>query len=83
MSHPSPNDTAAFLAFARSQVAASGAECTPEELLVRWRTARRVDTGDDETSALDTLGQAGLLGCIDTGVGDLSTNKKHMEGFAS
>ena len=42
MSHPSPSDTEAFLAFARAQIAASGVECTPEELLVRWVTVHRL-----------------------------------------
>jgi len=32
---------------------------------------------------LDVLSQAQLIGCIETGVGDLSTNKAHMEGFGS
>ena len=82
MSNPSPSETEAFLAFARDQVLARGEECTPEELLARWRARQRTGEGADETSALDTLKQAGLIGCIDTGVGDLSTNKAHMEGFA-
>jgi hypothetical protein len=83
MSQTGPSEAEAFLAFARAQVASSGAECTPEELLARWRTKRPAGTVDDATSALDALRNSGLLGCIDTGVGDLSTNKSHMEGFAT
>ena len=32
-------------------------------------------------SALEAFKKAGLIGIVKTGVGDLSTNKKHMEGF--
>ena len=82
MSSSSPNETEAFLAFARSQVATSGTDCTPEELVARWRATRQESVANGEMSALETLQQAGLIGCIDTGKGDLSTNKAHMEGFA-
>jgi hypothetical protein len=32
-------------------------------------------------SCYDLAQQAGLTGCIDSGKGDLSTNRRHMEGF--
>jgi hypothetical protein len=32
-------------------------------------------------SCFDLAEQSGLIGCVDTGNGDLSTNRKHMEGF--
>lgn len=32
-------------------------------------------------SCYDIAKEAGLIGCFDSGIGDLSTNPKHMEGF--
>ncbi len=29
----------------------------------------------------DLAAQAGVIGCVDSGEGDLSTNPKHMKGF--
>lgn len=83
MSHAGPSNTEAFLAFAHAQVEASGTECTPEELLARWHAALQNGTSSDTDSALEVLQQAGLLGCIESGVGDLSTNEAHMEGFGA
>ena len=33
------------------------------------------------SNCFDVAEQAGLIGCVDSGSGDLSTNPKHMEGF--
>ena len=32
-------------------------------------------------NCFDVAEQAGLIGCVDSGSGDLSTNPKHMKGF--
>ncbi|MFN0199766.1 MAG: ribbon-helix-helix protein, CopG family [Planctomycetaceae bacterium] len=32
-------------------------------------------------TCFDLAQAAGLIGCVDSGKGDLSTNPKHMEGF--
>jgi predicted DNA-binding protein len=32
-------------------------------------------------SCYDLAKRTGFLGCVSTGIGDLSTNPKHMEGF--
>jgi hypothetical protein len=81
MSNTHPSQTEAFLAFAHGQLAAGGAECSPEELLARWRSTRQTGADSEETSALEILQKAGFIGCIETGVDDLSTNELHMEGF--
>jgi len=85
MSRPSPFDAEAFLEFASAQIAAGEGEFTPEELLTRWRKEHPTNAKPRQGagSALEDLQQAGLLGCIDTGVGDLSTNKSHLEGLGS
>lgn len=37
--------------------------------------------GDRHENALELLQKQGLVGTIRSGLGDLSTNPKHMEGF--
>ena len=32
-------------------------------------------------TCFDVAEQAGLIGCVESGSGDLSTNPKHMKGF--
>ena len=34
-------------------------------------------------TCFDVAEQSGLIGCVDSGTGDLSTNPKHMQGFGS
>ncbi len=49
------------------------------EALARELNSDSPEAVDEEPSAYDILKDD--LGCIDSGVGDLSTNPKHMEGF--
>ena len=51
--------------------------------LVREAVERILDdAGDDEIpTAYERMSRG--LGCVATGVGDLSTNPKHLEGFGS
>jgi len=59
-----------------------GGDLSLEECLRQWREKRTSNAGSASRSAFDALSAAGLLGCVATGVGDLSTNPQHMEGFA-
>ncbi len=38
-------------------------------------------TGKPSRTLYDAFVKKGLIGCIHSGSGDLSTNPKHMEGF--
>jgi hypothetical protein len=38
-------------------------------------------SGDQGKSAYDLLSEAGLIGCIEGGPADVSSNPKYMEGF--
>jgi len=80
MSNSLPHDISDFLAFANAHVQSGDVEISPEALLAQWRATQR-NQKYGQRSALEVLDEAGFIGCIETGVGDLSTNKAHMEGF--
>lgn len=49
----------------------------------RWKSATQ-EAGvrqADRRTLLERLEAAGLLGCLDSGLKDLATNPKHLEGF--
>jgi hypothetical protein len=53
-----------------------------EQALKELRNARAPETEDRAgINLFERLSQSGLLGCLDGGPADLSTNPKHMEGF--
>ena len=72
-----PDDLAARLA------AASEEKQVPPSQIVQKALEHalpvQVAGGTDRPSALETLGE--LVGCFDSGVTDLATNPKYMEGF--
>ena len=74
-------DLESFNRYVEEKMNNGGAELSLEECVLRWRqeTARRTNT--EGRSAFDVLSAAGFLGCVATGVGDVSTNPAHMEGF--
>lgn len=43
------------------------------------KTLQQGDTVEEEPSAYDLMKDG--FGCVNSGVGDLATNPKHMEGF--
>ncbi|MCZ6672573.1 MAG: ribbon-helix-helix domain-containing protein [Verrucomicrobia bacterium] len=49
------------------------------EAFVQLLGDKSQESVEEEPSAYDILKDD--LGCIDSGIGDLSTNPKHMEGF--
>ncbi len=52
-----------------------------ESDLVREAIERFIRSHARMPTAADLARKAGIIGCIDSGVGDLSTNPDHMEGF--
>jgi hypothetical protein len=55
-----------------------------QELLARvigTLPGQRNGPGDQGKSAYDLLNEAGLIGCIEGGPTDASSNPKYMEGF--
>ncbi|MDZ4687803.1 MAG: ribbon-helix-helix domain-containing protein [Planctomycetaceae bacterium] len=52
-----------------------------ESQLVREALAEFFARHARQPTCYDLAAEAGLIGCIDSGVGDLSTNTDHMEGF--
>ena len=69
--------------FARLLAASQARNVAPAELaretLERNLTAVPNTDDDDGPSAYDLLKDS--FGCVDSGLGDLSTNPKYMEGF--
>ena len=65
--------------------AASAEKQLPPAELVREALERRFPAPPPEfpegKSLYDVMMEAGAIGCIDSGVTDLATNPKHMEGF--
>ena len=57
----------------------AGREETLENLASRWREA--ATPSPEGGSLLDRLRADGLVGAVNSGIGDLSTNPAHMEGF--
>jgi predicted transcriptional regulator len=52
-----------------------------ESQLVREALADFVARHARQPTCYDLAVEAGLIGCIDSGKGDLSTNADHMDGF--
>ena len=74
-------DLDSFEKFVREQVAA-GRQCTPEELVHLWREQEQsANGGSSDESLYDRLSRKALLGFVQGGPDDLSSNPKHMEGF--
>ncbi|HBJ82944.1 MAG TPA: hypothetical protein DDZ88_03525 [Verrucomicrobiales bacterium] len=69
--------------FARLLAASQARNVAPAELaretLDRNLAAAPAASDDDSPSAYDLLKDG--FGCVDSGLGDLSTNRKYMEGF--
>ena len=73
----------------REQLAAIAKETGKpwQDLLAEFFAAYKVqvhtETRPEPESVFDALERHGLIGCIDSGCGDLSTNPVHMEGFGT
>ena len=52
-----------------------------ESALVREVLENYFGKGAPPSSAYDLAAEAGLIGCVRGGSSDLSTNRKHLEGF--
>ena len=52
-----------------------------ESEIAREALEEYLDRSESSPTAYDVALKAGWIGCFDSGVGDLSTNPKHMEGF--
>jgi hypothetical protein len=52
-----------------------------ESDLAREAIAEYLDKRGSLPTCLDLAREAGMVGCIRSGHGDLSTNPRHMEGF--
>jgi predicted transcriptional regulator len=74
-----PDDLAARLAVASEQ------KHVPPATIVREALERTLRAAPAEApkgrTFRDALNEAGAMGCIDSGVSDLATNPKHLEGF--
>jgi hypothetical protein len=54
-----------------------------ESQLVREALTEFVARQAGQPSCFDLARELGLIGCVDSGRGDLSTNPRHLEGFGS
>jgi hypothetical protein len=74
-----------FEDFIRSQRDAGHTDLSPDQLVRQWQLQRRRLNGQNGTNAsfADRLRKAGLLGSLEGGPDDLSSNSRHMEGFGS
>jgi len=74
-----------FEDFIRLQREAGNTHLSPDELIRQWRQSIRTSDNQNGTSAsfADRLKKAGLLGALQGGPDDLSSNPQHMEGFGS
>jgi predicted transcriptional regulator len=65
--------------------AASEREHVPPAQIVQAALEKALPAPEEEKPAgrtlYDAMKEAGAIGCISTGIGDLSTNKRHMEGY--
>jgi predicted DNA-binding protein len=52
-----------------------------ESALVREALESYLEEAPTSSSAYDLARAAGLIGCVSRGPSDLSTNRKHFEGF--
>ena len=71
----------AFTAWAARRIEADPAPSLGA-LAAEWQSEGASDSPVPVTLA-DRLRAAGVLGAVNSGIGDLSTNPKHMEGFGS
>jgi hypothetical protein len=53
---------------------------TPSDV-VRLALETYLGQGESSHSAFELAEQAGLIGCVDRAPKDLSTNRRHLEGF--
>jgi predicted DNA-binding protein len=65
----------------RNLAATSARTGRSESQLVRDALAEFLARQEQSPTCYDLAAAAGLIGCIDSGLGDLSTNVSHMEGF--
>ena len=65
--------------------AASEREHLPPAQIVQAALEKALPAPEEERPAgrtlYDAMKEAGAIGCISTGLGDLSTNPRHMEGY--
>jgi len=59
----------------------AGARRRSESALVREALENYLGEVPASSSAYDLARKAGLIGCVRRGPSDLSTNRKHFEGF--
>ena len=59
----------------------AGMKRRPESALVREALENYLAEAPASRSAYDLAREAGLIGCVRRGPSDLSTNRKHFEGF--
>ena len=59
----------------------AGMKKLPESALVREALENYLAESPSSSSAYDLAKAAGLIGCVRRGQSDLSTNRKHFEGF--
>jgi hypothetical protein len=74
-----PDDLAARLAAASERQHVPPSQIV-QEALVRTLPPPAPDLSEGK-SLYDAMVEAGALGCISTGIRDLSTNPRHMEGY--
>jgi predicted DNA-binding protein len=59
----------------------AGMRSRSESALVREALESYLGEASTSSSAYDQAREAGLIGCVRGGPSDLSTNRKHFEGF--
>ena len=59
----------------------AGTRRRSESALVREALESYLGEASTSSSAYDLAREAGLIGCVRRGPSDLSTNRKHLEGF--
>ncbi len=72
-----PDELAVRLEKRAKRLGVSKSAVVRRSIEATFRTAERAV--EEEPSAYDLM--KGGFGCVSSGVGDLSTNPKHMEGF--
>jgi hypothetical protein len=75
-----------FAEYLQRRLMEGGTDQSPEQILSQWRAnggseaTNSLSSGTEET-LFDRLTRKNLIGTIEGGPRDLSTNPKHMEGF--
>ncbi len=59
----------------------AGMRGRPESALVREALENYLSQAQPSRSAYDLARETGLIGCVRGGPSDLSTNRKHFQGF--